>query len=849
MDWRIVFRAFVLLCIATQALGALMAIDLGSENLKISIVKPGKIPISIVINEMSKRKTPAALSIVDGDRLVGEEAAALSARYPDKVFTGFRDMLGKAFGDEVVVEDLKRLRVPFELEQAANRSTIAVKTDQGTSLSAEEAVASLFEYAAKLAKESADGVPVTDCVIVVPAYFTPGQRRAIKDAASLANLNVLTLVNSHAAAALQYGIERDFTNKTEQVIFYDLGAKSAEVALVEFSSFVDKTNGKPVSQFDVKDVAWVSHNVGGDALEVVLVDMMIEKFEGDSQDLLSNKRAIAKLRKQAQKAKKVLSANTEVNVSIEDLVPDTDFKAHITREEFEVAASKIVDRAVIPLKAILSRNNVTSDDLSAVELLGGSSRVPLVKSRLSEALNGRALDSHLDADEAVVLGAGLVAANLSTIFRLRKFGMTDKSMYDVTFSLNGDESRVLAPVMKKIPTRRAIKQDNVTDDAFSVSFEWSNELGAQDGATRAPLGSVRVSGISDVVKNRGYSGKVSLHTSIDSSGMFHVDKADASVEIEVEQKIPIVSNSTAELNTTSTVNDTASSNSTNESPKAIEPQFEVKMVKRIAKDPLQMNVTFQLNSMTTEHMISSRKVLREFRERDRVKRETDKSRNDLEAFIIDMSSSIQDEDSKLYAFSTEEERQKASKDLMDAEDWIYGDEAETATASTFKSKLASIRSTIDSIEHRIDEAARRDKVIQTVTSFVDDSAKTIKSWAKSKPWITKEETEALQKNMTELVDWMKEQQALQEKKPVNEDPIFKADNVLSRLDQVRKAFTRLNIKSKPIEKPVKLSKKAEEETKENTTEEQPAADTEKDTSDDDNKDSAQEEEKPDHSEL
>eukprot|EP00889_Picochlorum_renovo_P008483 jgi/Picre1/35513/NNA_002974.t1 len=805
MDRRIVFRAFVLLCIATQALGALMAIDLGSENLKISIVKPGKIPISIVINEMSKRKTPAALSIVDGDRLVGEEAAALSARYPDKVFTGFRDMLGKTFGDEVVVEDLKRLRVPFELEQAANRSTIAVKTDQGTSLSAEEAVASLFEYAAKLAKESADGVPVTDCVIVVPAYFTPGQRRAIKDAASLANLNVLTLVNSHAAAALQYGIERDFTNKTEQVIFYDLGAKSAEVALVEFSSFVDKTNGKSVSQFDVKDVAWVSHNVGGDALEVVLVDMMIEKFEGDSQDLLSNKRAIAKLRKQAQKAKKVLSANTEVNVSIEDLVPDTDFKAHITREEFEVAASKIVDRAVIPLKAILSRNNVTSDDLSAVELLGGSSRVPLVKSRLSEALNGRALDSHLDADEAVVLGAGLVAANLSTIFRLRKFGMTENP---------------------------SIKQDNVTDDAFSVSFEWNNELGAQDGATRAPLGSVHVSGISDVVKNRGYSGKVSLHTSIDSSGMFHVDKADASVEIEVEQKIPIVSNSTAELNTTSTVNDTASSNSTDESPKAIEPQFEVKMVKRIAKDPLQMNVTFQLNSMTTEHMIASRKVLREFRERDRVKRETDKARNDLEAFIIDMSSSIQDEDSKLYTFSTEEERQKASKDLMDAEDWIYGDEAEIATASTFKSKLAN-------------------KVIQTVTSFVDDSAKTIKSWAKSKPWITKEETEALQKNMTELVDWMKEQQALQEKKPVNEDPIFKADNVLSRLDQVRKAFTRLNIKSKPIEKPVKLSKKAEEETKENTTEEQPAADTEKDTSDDDNKDSAQQEEKekPDHSEL
>lgn len=457
---------------------------------------------------------------------------------------------------------------------------------------------------------------------------------------------------------------------------------------------------------------------------------------------------------------------------------------------------------------------------------------------------------HLDADEAVVLGAGLVAANLSTIFRLRKFGMTDKSMYDVTFSLNADESRVLAPVMKKIPTRRAIKQDNVTEDTFSVSFDWSNEFGAQDVVTKAPLATVRVSGISEVVKNRGYSGKVSLHTSIDSSGMFHVDKADAAVEIEVEQKIPIISNITeAELNTTNAANDT-SSNSTAESPKIIEPEYEVKMVKRIAKDSLQMNVTFHLNSMATEHMIASRKVLREFRERDRVKRETDKARNDLEAFIIDMSSSIQDEDSKLYTFSTEEERQKASKDLMDAEDWIYGDEAESAKASTFKSKLASIRSTIDSIERRIHEAGRRDTVIQTVTSFVEDSTKTIKSWAKNKPWITKEETEALQKNMTELVDWMKEQQALQEKKPVNEDPVFKAEDALSRLDQVRKAFTRLNIKSKPIEKPVKSSKTAEkdDETKENTTEEQPAGTAEKDSSDD-NASQQDDKETPDHSEL
>jgi hypoxia up-regulated 1 len=792
---------------------ALMAIDLGSENLKISIVKPGKIPISIVINEMSKRKTTAALAVVNGDRLVGEEAAALSARYPDKVFGGFRDMLGKNVTDASLLEDLKRLKTPFELMEATNRSTVAMKTDQGNGITAEECVASLFEYAAKLAREAADGIPVTDCVIVVPSYFTPGQRQAMKDAASLANLNVLALVNSHAAAALQYGIERDFTNKTEHVVFYDLGAKSAEAALVEYSSFLD-AKGKSVSQFEVKDVAWVSHNTGGDALESVLVDLMVEKFDGEASDLMSNKRAIAKLRKQAQKAKHVLSANSDVSVSIEDLLPGVDFRTKITREEFEQASGSVIDRAVVPLTTLLSRNDIKVEDLTAVELLGGSSRVPAVKNRLSESLLGRTLDSHLDADEAVVLGAGLVAANLSTIFRLRQFGMTDKAMYEVVFTLNEDEARTLVPVMKKVPTRRAIKQDNLTEDSFSVDLEWNNHVGASMDCckVKAPLGTVVVSGIAGVVKERGYSGKVSLHTGMDSSGIFSVYKADAAVEVEVEEKIPIVSNTTANETTTPETNTTETSSEKEEKT----PEFEIKKVKRMIKDPLQMNVTLFLNSMTTEHMVASRKVLREYRERDRVKREIAKSRNDLEGFIIDKSSDLQDEDSKLYAHSTAEERQEASKALMEAEDWIYGDEAEKATAAVFTSKLRSIRKTIDAIEDRIFEASSRSDVVESVKSFTEDAMKTIASWAKSKPWITKEETEMVQKNVTELKEWMQEQSDLQSKKPLHEDPLFKARDVLKRLDSVRKTFTRINIKSKPIEKPPK--KESEEPAKDEKTE-------------------------------
>lgn len=370
-----------------------MAIDLGSENLKISIVKPGKIPISIVINEMSKRKTPANVAFVNGDRLVGEEAAALSVRYPDKVFGGFRDMLGKAHDDEKLATTLKMLKHPFKIVKAENRSTVGIETDAGTAFTVEEAIASLFEYAAGLAREAADGIPVVDVVLVVPSYFGPVERQAMKDAAALANLKVLSLVNSHAAAALQYGIERDFANKTENVIIYDLGARSAEAALVEYSSY--EAAGKVVSQLNVRDVVWVTDNVGGDALELVLVDLLVDKFDGDKSELLNSKRSIAKLKKQAQKAKHVLSANTEVNVSIEDLLPGVDFRGTVTREEFENAASNIINRASLPLKEIVQRNNLKAEDISAVELIGGSSRVPAVKAGLTDVLSGRDLDTYV----------------------------------------------------------------------------------------------------------------------------------------------------------------------------------------------------------------------------------------------------------------------------------------------------------------------------------------------------------------------------------------------------------------------------------------------------------------------
>lgn len=426
--------------------------------------------------------------------------------------------------------------------------------------------------------------------------------------------------------------------------------------------------------------------------------------------------------------------------------------------------------------------------------------------------------SHLDADEAVVLGAGLVAANLSTIFRLRKFGMIDKSMYEVTFKLGEDDSRVLVPGMKKIPTRRAIKQENITDD-FSVALSWTNSHGA-GMEQEFSLGKFTVSGISSVVSKRGHSGKVSVHTGVDSSGIFKVDKADASVEIEVEEEVVKPLNVTSSVNSTDNASANVTDASSNNETAVPEIVKEKRKVKRMMKDPLKMEVDLFISGLTSDQMIASRKVLRELRERDRIKRETAKARNDLEGYIINKRGPLEEEESKLYKFSTESERKQILSDFIDAEDWLYGEEAETAKVSTFKSRLSSIRATVDQIEDRIYEASGRDGTNKAIENFVADSLALSKEWAKKKPWITKEETDSATRVLLDLERWARDKMSEQRKKALHEEPAVRIYEMMQKLDEARRSFTRINIKSKPIEKP-----KVVETPKADETAEKDSADT------------------------
>lgn len=231
---------------------AVSSVDLGSEWVKVAVVniKKGQSPITIAINEMSKRKSPALVAFQSGTRLLGEEAAGLVARYPDKVHSQIRDLIGKPFAYAKSLLD--SMYLPFDVVEDSRGSVSFRVDDGGTVYSAEELFSMILKYAANLA-EFHSKVPIKDAVISVPPYFGQAERRGLLQAAQLAGINVLSLINEHSGAALQYGIDKDFYNESRHVLFYDMGSSSTYAALVYFSAYSAKEFGKTttVNQFQV----------------------------------------------------------------------------------------------------------------------------------------------------------------------------------------------------------------------------------------------------------------------------------------------------------------------------------------------------------------------------------------------------------------------------------------------------------------------------------------------------------------------------------------------------------------------------------------------------------------------
>jgi len=378
-----------LLSLSEFSLAAVVGIDLGTEWFKGVLVKPG-VPMEIVLNRETKRKTASVVTLHDNQRFFGEDALSMSTKFPKDTFFDLLGLLGRKYDDEIATK--YRSRYPNKMVADPDLGTVAFEVSNGEVYSVEELVGMILAHAREQAEYMANET-VLNAVITVPPFFDQTERQAVLDAAEIAGLRVLSLLNVDTAAALNFGMAKKFETK-QRHIFYDIGSGSTKISLVSFGAYQIKEKIKSSSKtkvvnatiFEVEAVAF-DRDLSGREFDFRLQQELANRFQkqkGVTSNVRNNPKAMAKLLKEAQRVKKILSANQDTIARIENVMDDVDLYQPITRTEFEALCQDLFERIEIPLKQLMSQTEIQMADIDSVTLMGGATRIPKVQAQLKE---------------------------------------------------------------------------------------------------------------------------------------------------------------------------------------------------------------------------------------------------------------------------------------------------------------------------------------------------------------------------------------------------------------------------------------------------------------------------------
>ncbi|GAB4841806.1 hypothetical protein Ancab_022541 [Ancistrocladus abbreviatus] len=595
---------------------------------------------------------------------------------------------------------------------------------------------------------------------------------------------------------------------------------------------------------------------GGQDLELSMAEYFADEFNeqvGNGFDVRKHPKAMAKLKKQVKRTKEILSANTVAPMSVESLHDDRDFRSSITREKFEELCADLWEKSLIPLKEMLAYSGLKADEIHAVELIGGATRVPKLQAKLQEFLGRKELDKHLDADEAVVLGAALHAANLSDGIKLnRKLGMIDGATYGYVLELDGldlvkDENtkQVLVPRMKKVFSK--MYRSIIHNKDFEASLAYESEGPLPPGVLSLKFAQYTVSGLTDASEkysSRNLSSpiKANLHFSLSRSGVLTLDRAEAVIEIsewvEVPKKNLTMDNSTSSANVTLEASTLANltveggpknaseensinsrdTSSTNASDSSAEEESnadvtEKKLKKRTFRVPLKV-IEKKMGpgiSLSKESLADAKRKLEELDKKDAERRQTAELKNNLEGYIYNTREKIESSD-EVQKVSTSEEREAFIKKLEEVQEWLYMD-GEDATASEFQEHLDMLKAIGDPIFFRLTELSARPEATRHAKRYLGELKEIVHGWEANKSWIPKERIDEVLNDADKFKKWLDEKEVEQNKIPVSMTPVFTSEEVYDKLVDLQVKVASVNRIPKPKPKVEKSAKNGTDSAK------------------------------------
>jgi molecular chaperone DnaK len=374
----------------------IIGIDLGTTNSAVAIIEGGQ--PKIIENQEGTRTTPSVVALAkNGDRMVGLLARRQAVTNPDNTVYGIKRFIGRMFDDPEIQKERKL--VSYKTEKSDNGGVLVKLGDQ--QLRPEEISAKILSKI-KADVEAKLGEKITEAVITVPAYFNDAQRKATKDAGTIAGLDVKRIINEPTAAALAYGFNK---KKNEQIVVYDLGGGTFDVSVLEVSDDVVEVKSTDGDTF-----------LGGEDIDQKIITWIADEFKKESGiDVTKDVLALQRLKEAAEKAKHELSVTMETEINIPFITSDSNGPKHLlikmTRATLESLAQEFIDRSIEITKRAIEASPFKMEDIDEVILVGGQTRMPAVIEAVKKLFN-KEPNRTINPDEVVALGAAVQAGVL-----------------------------------------------------------------------------------------------------------------------------------------------------------------------------------------------------------------------------------------------------------------------------------------------------------------------------------------------------------------------------------------------------------------------------------------------------
>ncbi|KAL2075492.1 hypothetical protein VTL71DRAFT_435 [Oculimacula yallundae] len=769
---------FYLFSSTALAASAVLGVDLGTEYIKAALVKPG-IPLDIVLTKDSRRKETSAVafkpakSIKSGafpERVYGSDAVALAARFPGDVYPNLKRLLGLATDNSVVQE--YALRHPaLKLEADKTRGTSAFRSGAFAAdeevWTVEEILAMELQSIQKNAEALAGkGSSVKDLVITVPPFYSAEEKRAVILAADLAGLRVLELISDGLAVGVNYATSRTFKSineggKAEHHMVFDMGAGSTKASILKFQGRTVKDVGKfnkTIQEVQVVGSGW-DRTLGGDALNAVIVDDMIAQFVASPaaksiaptvEAVQGHGRAAAKLWKEAERLRQILSANQNTQSGFEGLYEDVDFRYKITREGFEKLTEAHAARVGATMQRALDMAGLEISDIDSVILHGGAIRTPFVQKELEKFIgNPEKIRTNVNSDEAAVFGAGFRGAGLSPSFRVKEIRASEGAAYAAGVKwINIHEKPQHQKLFQPTSFLGAVKQYTFKNQQDPLSLEFYQHVGSAENVSPGSAEKVLLTlttqnltesvtqlkekfSCSDAAINVKLSTRLSAvngeieivklivdcevdtaeekESMVDSvKGLFGFGKKDQVPLSGDDETLESSSTSSKSTGSSSSTSSTSSSSSASASPSGKDAKPVI--TKRMEVIPLKYTTKIGgLPQLPASEITRMKERLSSFADSDRSRGLREEALNQLEGFTYKARDLLEDE--AFIAASTSEERTTLETKAKAASEWIYSGGAD-ASREELKAKLKEMKDIVTPIELRKSEAVARPEALK-----------------------------------------------------------------------------------------------------------------------------------------